>query len=117
VRREAQELRILYHASAVGAVILDDHRLQLVEQQLVRHATEEPKRRLEALTQHLHGLARIKLQPQVARVAQHHDESVAFPPRHPTLCKIHLRLLPRRRLKPHDPLHRRRRPNLAHERL
>jgi len=111
---EPHELGVLEQLAANLSIILDDHRLHLIEQQLRRHATEERKRLFQRPHQHRHRLPRVELQPHQSRVAQHHQERVALTPRQPKLSEVDLRLMARRRFEANYGVRCRRRPNTAH---
>src|SRR5205807_8306790 len=77
---EAQELGILDDAPALGTVIVDDHGLQLIEEQLGRDTAEEVEGLLEPPYERQHGLAAVELEPEEARIAQHHHQREALAP-------------------------------------
>jgi hypothetical protein len=68
---EAHKLSVLEQPAADRTLIVNDHRLHLIEEQFGRHATEEREGFFQAPHKHGHGLTRIKLQPQQPRVGQH----------------------------------------------
>src|SRR5579872_123270 len=68
VRRKAHELGVLQELAADLALILDDHGLHLIEQQLRRYPTERHEGLLEATHQHRKRLPLEKLQPQDSRI-------------------------------------------------
>jgi len=114
---KAEELQILEHPAAGGLRIVDDDGAHLIEQQLPRHAAEIRERRLERLDHRRHGLARIELEPEQARVAEDDEEDVASPPREAKGREVHLGLMARRRLEPHNWIDRRSGTDLTHEEL
>ena len=61
------------------AVVRQHHRAHLVEQQFRRNPAEARERALQPVDQHRHRLPPVEAQPQQARVAQHHHQSVAPP--------------------------------------
>src|SRR5207237_2896648 len=80
VRREAEEFRILEQLATVRAVVLEDDGLHLIKEQFPRHATEIRECRLKPRDHSLHRLPRIELDPEQARVAQHHEQRIALAP-------------------------------------
>src|SRR5690242_5527457 len=77
----------------------------------------EGKGLFQALHEHLHALARVKLKPHASRIAQHYEQGVPFAPWQPKLGEINLRLPSGRRLETHDWLWDRTWANLSHELL
>ena len=73
--RKAEKLEIAHERAALQPQVARDHRLHLIEEQLLRDATERAKRLLEAVDQGPHVLARIKPAPQHARVAEDHEQA------------------------------------------
>ena len=117
VMREAEKLEIAHERAALQPQVARDHRLHLIEEQLLRDATEIAKGVLEPVDQRPHVLARIKPAPQQPRVAEHDEQGVAHAPRKRESREVDLRLAARRRLEPDHRLGRRRRPDLAHKRF
>ncbi len=102
VGREAQELGILEEPAPGRAVVVEDHALHLIEEDLVGHAAEGREGPLEA--QH-HGegrLARHELDREHARVPEDDQEGEALAPRQADLGEIELGLLAGRGFKPDD---------------
>jgi hypothetical protein len=91
VAREAEELRIVDQRTALEPQIARDHRLHLIEEQLLRHAAERAKRLLKSTHQRPHVLARIEAAPQQPRVAEHHQLRVPHAPREAEPRQVHLR--------------------------
>ena len=56
VAREAQELRIAHQRAALQPQVARDHRLHLIEEQLLRHAAKRQERLLEPAHQRPHVL-------------------------------------------------------------
>src|SRR5690606_20117552 len=98
VRGKAQELLVDDKLAAQEAQVLGDHRLHLIEEKLLGHATEEVKRLFEATEQAPHVLAAEVAEVLVAGVAEHDDERVALAPGAAELGEVHLPLLARGRL-------------------
>jgi hypothetical protein len=68
--RKPEKLQIADERAALEPQVAGDHRLHLIEEQLLRDATKIPKRVLEPVDQRPHVLARIEPAPQQARVAE-----------------------------------------------
>ena len=81
VMREAQKLGIADERAALEPQVARDHRLHLIEEQLLRHAAERQERLLESAHQRRHVLARIEAAPQQPRVAEHHEQARSARPR------------------------------------
>ena len=81
VMREAEKLEIAHERAALQPQVARDHRLHLIEEQLLRDAAERAKRLLEPVDQRPHVLARIEPAPQQPRVAEHDEQGVAHAPR------------------------------------
>ena len=81
VMREAEKLEIAHERAALQPQVARDHRLHLIEEQLLRDAAELAKRLLESLDQRPHVLAQVKPAPQQARVAEHDEQRVPHAPR------------------------------------
>ena len=113
VVREAEKLEIAHERAALQPQVARDHRLHLIEEQLLRDAAEIAKRVLEALDQRPHVLARVKPAPQHARVAEHDEQRVPHAPRETESREVDLRLAARRRLEADHRLRRRRRSDLT----
>jgi hypothetical protein len=113
--RKAEKLEIAHERAALQAQIARDHRLHLIEEQLLRDPAEIAKRLLESLDQGPHVLARIKPAPQHARVAKHDEQCVPHAPRETESREVDLRLPACWRLEADDGLWRRRRSDLPHE--
>ena len=64
VRGEAEKLEIVDERAALQSQVARDHRLHLIEEQLLRHAAEIPERLLEPAHQRAHVLPRIEPAPQ-----------------------------------------------------
>src|SRR6185436_18417211 len=101
---EAEELRMLQEFASLRARIVEDHRLQLIEQQLLRHTAEISEGLLEPRDEGPERLARIELEPEEPREREDHDECVALPPGKAKLRKVDLRLMARRGLEAHHGL-------------
>jgi hypothetical protein len=80
VVRKAEKLQIAHQRAALQPQVARDHRLHLIEEQLLRDAATIPKRVLEALKQRPHVLARIKPAPEPPRVAEHDEQRVPHVP-------------------------------------
>jgi hypothetical protein len=93
-----QELGSPEHAVTRGTAVLGDDGLQLVEEDLGGHATEEVKGFLKTAYQGAHRLARVKLQPQEARIAEHNDQTVPRAPGKADVGELDLGLLAGQRL-------------------
>ncbi|HMH83726.1 MAG TPA: hypothetical protein VK531_12715 [Gemmatimonadales bacterium] len=112
--REAEELGILEQPPPVGALIVQDDALHLIEEDLLGDAAEG---REGALEPEHHGegrLARHELDVEHARVAEDHEERKALPPGEADLGEVELGLLARRRLEAHDRLRLRPRADAGH---
>jgi hypothetical protein len=107
VVREAEKLEIADKRPALQPQITRDHRLHLVEEQLLWDAAEVAKRVLEPVDQRPHVLARVEPAPQHARVAEHDEQRVPHAPRERESGEVDLRLPTRRRLEADDRLGRR----------
>src|SRR5207342_2702956 len=70
--RKAQKLGVAHERAAFEPQVARDHRLHLIEEQLLRYTAEVEKRVLESVDQRGHVLARIEPAPQQPRVAEHH---------------------------------------------
>lgn len=110
VMRKPDKLEIAHERTALKPQVACDHRLHLIEEQLLRDAPDIAKRLLEPL-------ARIKPAPQHARVAEDHEQRVPHAPRKLEAREVDLSLPARRRLEPDHRLGRRGWSDLAHERL
>ena len=110
VPAEALELRVRYQPPSALPTVLDHHRLHLVEEQLLRNGTEVPERRFHPPYQHRQRLSLVVANPQEPRMPPHHHQRLPLPPRQPELREVHLALVPRRGLEPHDRLRTRPRP-------
>ncbi len=95
--------------------IARDHRLHLIEEQLLRDATERAKRVLKPVDQRPHLLTRVKPAPQQPGVAEHDEQGVPFAPWEAELREVDLGLTTRRRLEADDRLRRRRWTDLPHK--
>jgi hypothetical protein len=96
VRGKAHELGVLQQLTAAGTLVIDDHRLHLVEEQFGGHATEACERFLQAAHEHCHRLPLVELQPEQSPVGQHDNQRIALAPRQPELSEVHLPLMARR---------------------
>src|SRR5262249_32218800 len=65
---DAPKLGVLERSTADPALVVDDHRLHLVEEQFSGHAAKEREGFFEAAHENAHRLAGIELQPQQPRV-------------------------------------------------
>ena len=92
--------------AALQPQVTRDHRLHLIEEQLLRDAAEVAKRVLESVDQRPHVLARVEPTPQQARVAEHDEQRVPHAPRKRESREVDLRLPARRRLEADDRLGR-----------
>src|SRR6266700_919234 len=104
---EPEELRILKEPAAGRPMIVDDHALHLVEEDLVGHAAEGREGPLEA---HHHGersLARHEVDEEHPRVAEHHQQREARAPGQADRGEIELRLVAGRGLEANDRLRHR----------
>src|SRR2546426_1880713 len=104
VRGEAEELGILEEPAAGRAVVLDDHTLHLIEEDLVGHPAEGGEGPLKPEHHGERGLARYELEVEQPRVAEDDQEREALAPREADLGEIKLGLLAGRGLKPDDRL-------------
>jgi hypothetical protein len=102
VTGEAQKLRIAHERAAFEPQVARDDRLHLIEEQLLRDATEIAERLLETVHERRHILARIEAAPQQPRVAEDHEQGVAHAPVKSKSCEVDLRLSTSRRLEPDD---------------
>jgi hypothetical protein len=114
---EAEELRILDDLAARGPLIVDDDGLELIEEQLAGDAAEVLERRLEPAHQRAHRLARIALDPEKPREADHHHQGEPLAPGEPHLGEIDLRLVAGVGLEANQRLGLRPRPDLPGEAL
>ena len=73
--REAKELEIVDQRAAFEPQVAPDHRLHLIEEQLLRHAAEIQEGVLEPAHLCAHVLPRIEPAPQQAGVAEHHHSA------------------------------------------
>lgn len=92
VRGETPELGIFQQPTAIGPLILDDVGIELIKQNLTRHATEVGEGALKALHHGQCRLARYELHVQHPRVPQDHEHRVALAPRQFDVGEIKLRL-------------------------
>ena len=113
VVREAEKLEIAHERATLQPQVARDHRLHLIEEQLLRDAAEIAKRVLESVDQRPHVLAQVKPAPQQPRVAEHDEQGVPHAPRKRESREVDLRLAARRRLEADHRLRRRRRPDLT----
>lgn len=67
MRGETQKLGVQYQSPFTQPVIANDDGAHLCEQQLLRHTAKGVERTLQSREQSLHGLTRIKSQPQQPR--------------------------------------------------
>ena len=117
VVRKAKKLEIADERAALQAQVARDHRLHLIEEQLLRHPADIAKGLLESLDQGPHVLAWVKPAPQHARVAQHDEQRIPHAPRETESREVDLRLSARWRLEANHRLRRRRGPDLPHPRF
>src|SRR6266568_2402486 len=101
---EAEELGILEQPPAARAVVLENHALHLIEEDLVGHATEGREGPLEAQHDGERRLARHEFDREYPRVAEDDEEREALAPGEVDLGEIELGLLTGWGLKPHDRL-------------
>ncbi len=114
VRGEAPKLRILQELAPTGSLVLNDDRLQLIKEDLLRHPAEVREGALQTLQDRQRRLPWYELHIQLARIAEDDQHGVALPPGQPDLGEIELRLQSRRCLEADDGLELRTRPHAGH---
>lgn len=105
--REAEELEIAAQPAAAEPLVARDHRPHLIEEHLAGDAAPHCEARLQAQHQGPQILSRIELDPEEARVPEHHQQGVAHAPRESTVREVDLGLLARWGLVPHHGLRQR----------
>ena len=112
--REAEKLGVADQRAALEPQVARNHRFHLIEEQLLRDATERGERFLKTIHERRHILARIEAAPQHPRVAKHHEQGVAHAPVKSKSCEVDLRLSAGGRLEADDRLRRWQRPHPTH---